>query len=120
MECGREKKDKGLRIKEEMQRLVDWKKKQTIHGLKMQMRSKNDQRQRITSLGKEEIVRQSSTFTLMSLQVKFFILLFMGASGSGTKEEMVNGDEEGPKPRSHTLSCSFHVSTKARQDDGKD
>lgn len=27
MECGREKKDKGLRIKEEMQRLVDWKKK---------------------------------------------------------------------------------------------
>ena len=44
----------------------------------------------------------------------------MGASGSGTKEDMVTGDEEGPKPRSHTLSCSFHVSTKARQVDGKD
>lgn len=27
MECGREKKDKGLRIKEEMQRLMDWKNK---------------------------------------------------------------------------------------------
>ena len=26
MECGREKKDKGLWIKEEMQRLMDWKK----------------------------------------------------------------------------------------------
>ena len=44
----------------------------------------------------------------------------MGASGSVTKEEMMTADEEGPKAKSHALRCSFHVSTKARENNGRD
>ena len=71
-------------------------------------------------------MRQSSIFKLKSPWVKVFILLlkvsdiFMGASGSVTKEEMVTADEEGPKAKSHALSCSFHVSTEARENNGRD
>lgn len=71
-------------------------------------------------------MRQSSIFKLKSPWVKVFILLlkvsgiFRGASGSVTKEEMVTADKEGPKAKSHTLSCFFHVSTEARENNGRD
>ena len=71
-------------------------------------------------------MRQSSIFKLKSPWVKVFILLlkvsgiFRGASGSVTKEEMVTADKEGPKAKSHTLSCSFHVVTEARENNGRD
>lgn len=71
-------------------------------------------------------MRQSSIFKLKSPWVKVFILLlkvsgiFRGASGSVTKEEMVTADKEGPKAKSHTLSCSFHVATEARENNGRD
>ena len=71
-------------------------------------------------------MRQSSIFKLKSPWVKGFILLlkvsgiFRGASGSVTKEEMVTADKEGPKAKSHTLSCFFHVSTEARENNGRD
>ena len=71
-------------------------------------------------------MRQSSIFKLKSPWVKVFILLlkvsgiFRGASGSVTKKEMVTADKEGPKAKSHTLSCFFHVSTEARENNGRD
>lgn len=71
-------------------------------------------------------MRQSSIFKLKSPWVKVFILLlkvsgiFRGASGSVTKEEMVTADKEGPKAKSRTLSCFFHVSTEARENNGRD
>lgn len=71
-------------------------------------------------------MRQSSIFKLKSPWVKVFILLlkvsgiFRGASSSVTKEEMVTADKEGPKAKSHTLSCFFHVSTEARENNGRD
>ena len=46
--------------------------------------------------------------------------IFRGASGSVTKEEMVTADKEGPKAKSRTLSCFFHVSTEARENNGRD
>lgn len=45
--------------------------------------------------------------------------MFMGAYGSGTEEEMVTENEKCPRLRGRPLSSSFHVYSKARQDDGR-
>lgn len=46
--------------------------------------------------------------------------LCMEATGSGTEEEMVTGDEEGPTWIGHAISCFIHVNTRASRNDGSD